>query len=320
MGGGGKGRRRQRGTERTRWAPRECGPRSVCKAEARGVLSRFLLWTQHRQSLDHSVLQGNQPVLLVGGSPGLPACTVRPYVACLPGLQFMGKTITKQNLFGFTPPALLDPRAYSSDSLGEPPGSQHLWCALFLPPPPQCQPLAPPCSGSVPLLSVLTSKVPRAAAPRAAMPGRTVPPPVLWRLLVASCAPRAPDLVHWPSPEDSAEVLAQGSLSDRCWPSCRFWASAPLCPSPSHTPLWVQGLCLKYSYYDLLLHLPNPLTPQTKSRPSKRFPLMLNRQLTMANPGEETHWSKAFPNSKQILAIAHVNSYLAPEQLLTHPL
>lgn len=134
--GGGEGRRRQRGTERTRWAPRECGPRSVCKAEARGVLSRFLLWTRHRQSLDHSVLQGNQPVLLVGGSPGLPACTVRPYVACLPGLQFMGKTITKQNLFGFTPPALLDPRAYSSDSLGEPPGSQHLWCALFLPPPP----------------------------------------------------------------------------------------------------------------------------------------------------------------------------------------
>lgn len=75
-----------------------------------------------------------------------------------------------------------------------------------------------------------------------------------------------------------------------------------------------------YSYYDLLLHLPNPLTPQTKSRPSIRFPRMLNRQLMMANPGEETHWSKAFPNSKQVLAISHVNSHLAPEQLLTHPL
>lgn len=160
------------------------------------MLSHFLLWTGHRQSLDHSVLQGNQPVLLVGGSPGFPACTVRPYVACFPGLRFVGKTIRKQNLFGFTPPALLDPRAYSSDSLGSPQAVSISDVLFSCPPPAPCQPPAPPCSGSVPLLSVLTSKVPRAAAPRAAMPGRTVPPPVLRRLLVASCAPRAPGLTR----------------------------------------------------------------------------------------------------------------------------
>lgn len=47
----------------------------------------------------------------------------------------MGKTVTKQDFFGSTSPSLLDPRAYSPENLGDPPGSQHLSCALSLPPP-----------------------------------------------------------------------------------------------------------------------------------------------------------------------------------------
>lgn len=146
-----------------------------------------------------------------------------------------------------------------------------------------------------------------------------MPPPVLCRLLVASCIPSAPDLRQQPLPEDSAGVLAQGSLSDQCWPSCRFWASgSPLTPAST-------GLCrngasasniLTTASFPILL---NPGLLNQSQGPGLRLPLLLNQQLMTASLAEEPCWSKAFPNSKQIRSLAHVNSHLAQGQLLTHP-
>lgn len=200
----------------------------------------------------------------------------------------MGKTVTKQDFFGSTPPSLLDPRAYSPEDLGHPLGSQHLSCALSLPPPrPLTRPQPLP---ALALASPVTADVkgPQAAALTAAapgVPGRTVPPPVLCRLLVASCIPSAPDLRQQPLPEDSAGVLAQGSLSDQCWPSCRFWSSgSPLSPC-QHRPLQEWGLCLEYFYYRVLSYPPQPWTPQPKSRPRSKTPLAVESAANDGQPG-----------------------------------
>lgn len=232
----------------------------------------------------------------------------------------MGKTVTKQDLFSSTPPSLLDPRAYSPEDWREP-QAVSIFPMLF--PCPLSAPLADPSPSLLwlrPLLSLLTSKVPRAEAPTAAMPGRTAPPPVLCRLLVASCVPSAPDLAQQPLPEDSAGVLAQGSLSDQCWLSCRFWASdSPL--SPPSTGLCRTGASasntLTTASFPILL---NPGLLNQSQGPGLRLPFLSNLQLMTASLGEETCWSKAFPNSKQIRPLAHGNSHLAQGQLLTHPL
>ena len=83
------------------WVTQEtegCDPRTLGPCAGLRPGERLSQLHATRTDPTHSVLQATPPAPLVGGSPRLSTWVLRPWGACFPGPQFMGKTGTKQYL------------------------------------------------------------------------------------------------------------------------------------------------------------------------------------------------------------------------------